>query len=101
MTEEKIPMKTYVLVRYAVTDEAAYQRYRELAGKTHVPHGGTLVAKGVETDQLEGSSGLRNFVLLEFPTPAAVRDWYTSPDYLAAKEARDGAGEMTITLIEG
>jgi len=88
-------MSTYVLVRYEVIDESAYQRYRELAGPTLVPLGGSLVVKGTETYHLEGGDNLSNFVLLEFPSPDAAKAWYASDSYADAKNARSGAGAMT------
>lgn len=94
-------MTTYVIVRYRVTDEDSYDRYRELAGPTHAPFGGTLVAKGSQIEALEGGDDLTGIVLLEFPDPDAARNWYRSGSYQAAKAARQGAGEMTLSIIEG
>ncbi|HEC09332.1 MAG TPA: DUF1330 domain-containing protein [Acidimicrobiales bacterium] len=94
-------MTTYVMVRYRVSDEAAYARYRELAGPVHGLFGGKLVAKGADVEVLEGGDGLPNFVLLEFPDSDAARGWYHSDDYQSARAVRGNAGDMTISIIEG
>ncbi|MCH7670263.1 MAG: DUF1330 domain-containing protein [Acidobacteria bacterium] len=93
-------MATYALVRYRITDEARFERYRELAGPTTTSHGGKLVAKGAETRQLEGGDELTNFVLLKFPSAEAVDAWYDSDEYGAAKQARADAATMTISVME-
>ncbi len=93
-------MSTHVLVRYEIIDESAYQRYLELAGPTLAPHGGSLVAKGTETHHLEGGDSLSNFALLEFPNPDAAKAWYASDRYAEARNARSGAGMMTLSIVE-
>lgn len=92
-------MSAYVLVRYDVQDADAFARYRELAGPTHGRFGGTLVAKGSRIAALEGDDDLPNVVLLQFPDDGAAREWYSSAEYQSAKAARDGAGEMVLTLL--
>lgn len=95
-------MSAFVLVRYDVTDERSFQRYRELAGPTHVPYGGTLVAKGTRTIHLEGGGDeLNDLVILGFPTAADAKAWYNSEEYQTAKAARSGAAQMEISIIEG
>lgn len=93
-------MPAQVLVRYAVSDPEAYQRYGQLVGPTIAPHGGRVVTMGKETNQLEGGDNLTNFLLLEFPTPDAATAWYHSEEYTTAKQARAGAGEMSISILE-
>lgn len=92
-------MSTYALVRHQVTNEEAYGRYRVLAGPSVKLHGGRLVTKGTVHTELEGDSPLDHMVLLAFPSPEAASAWFHSPEYTSAREARDGAGEMRISIF--
>lgn len=91
-------MSTYVLIRYEVTNEEAYARYRALAGPSVKLHGGSLVTKGTQSD-LEGGDHLDQTLLLAFPSAEAAGAWFRSPEYSATREARAGAGEMRISII--
>jgi uncharacterized protein (DUF1330 family) len=92
-------MSTYALVRYEVTDEEAYARYRQLAGPSVKLHGGSVVTKGAAHQNLEGGDHLNQVVLIAFPSPEATTAWFNSPEYVAARRARAGAGEMSITIL--
>lgn len=93
-------MTTYALVRFRITDEAGFERYRELAGPTTASHGGKLVAKGAEARRLKGGDELTNFVLLEIPSAEAVEAWYNSDEYGTAIQVRADAATMTISIME-
>ncbi|MFT5354052.1 MAG: hypothetical protein ACI9KE_001252 [Polyangiales bacterium] len=92
-------MSTHVIVRHEVTNEEAYAQYRTLAGPSVKLHGGSLVTKGTTHEHLEGGDHLDHFVVLAFPSPEAAGAWFRSPEYIAARNARAGAGEMTLTII--
>jgi uncharacterized protein (DUF1330 family) len=40
-------------------------------------------------------------VLLKFPSVEKARAFYDSPEYAAARQAREGAAVMRMVLIEG
>jgi uncharacterized protein (DUF1330 family) len=40
-------------------------------------------------------------VLVEFPSVAAARDWWTSPEYSQAKRIRQETSEGTLLIVEG
>lgn len=92
-------MSTYALIRFEVTNEEAYANYRSLAAPSVDLHGGSFVAKGPVTHNLEGGDHLTNFALISFPSAEAVTAWYHSAEYSAAREARAGAGEMSVAII--
>lgn len=93
-------MTTHVAVRYNVTDEAAYRRYRELAGPSVLAYGGIFVTKGRVERHLEEMDDSTNFALIEFPSIETAVTWYESDDYQRARQARKGAGKMAISIIE-
>ena len=39
--------------------------------------------------------------VLEFPSKEAIKTWFASPEYQAAKKYRDASAEAQILVIEG
>ena len=50
---------------------------------------------------LEGENDLPRTVILEFPDMDTARTWYNSPEYGAAKAAREGAARTRFLLVDG
>jgi uncharacterized protein (DUF1330 family) len=50
---------------------------------------------------LEGDWTPERIVLLKFSTAEAAQAFYDSPEYRAAREAREGIAIMRMVLIEG
>lgn len=94
-------MSVYVHVRYHVQDPEAYAHYRALAGPSVKAFGGSLVLKAASAAQLEGEEALSTLTILSFPSEQVAHDWYNSPAYQAAKQARAGAGEMRLEIVRG
>jgi uncharacterized protein (DUF1330 family) len=63
-------------------------------------HGAKFLARGGDHSVVEGPI-LDRHVIIEFPTIEAARACYASPDYTAARKARDGACVAHITLVNG
>jgi uncharacterized protein (DUF1330 family) len=98
--EERI-MAAFVIVDIAVTDPLRYEEYRRLATPTVAEHGGRFLVRGGRTETLEGSWRPRRFVVLEFPSAAAARAWWSSPGYAAAKGLRQASARTQMILVEG
>ncbi len=92
-------MSTHVLIRYSVTDEDAYVRYRELAGPSVSAHDGVFVVKGSLGPHLEGDDDNANVAVISFPSAERATSWYRSEVYQRAVEARRGAGPMVISIV--
>ena len=91
-------MSAYVAIRFEVTNPEAYGRYRELAGPSVKAHGGSIVTMGA-MEYLEGSDTATNFGMLEFPSDEQAKAWFESSEYQLARDARAGAGDMSIAVI--
>ena len=63
--------------------------------------GGRFVARGGNTDVLEGDWNPNRLVILEFPNAERARQWYDSPEYAAAKALRQATSTGSLVLIEG
>ena len=93
-------MPAYWIAHITVTDAERYKGYQALAPAAFVAHGARFLARGGDHAVLEGPA-LDRHVLIEFPTLAAARACYASPEYTAARSARDGACVAHITLVDG
>ena len=94
-------MSAYILVDCEVTDPVRYESYKKLAQTAIAKHGGRYLARGGETNILEGGWQPHRIVVLEFPSTSAIRRFYSSPEYKAARTARDGAARMNMIAVEG
>ena len=94
-------MAAYVVVDIKVSDPAKMAEYRGLAEIAVKKFGGCYLARGGKTDIIEGEWLPERLVILEFPSPEAVRSFYDSPEYVAARKARQGAGHFDMLVTEG
>lgn len=93
-------MKAYWIAHVTVTDPDAYKRYQALAPAAFARFGAQFLARGGESQVMEGPD-LARHVVIEFPSLQAARDCYNSAEYTAARAARDGAAVVHLTIVEG
>lgn len=92
--------KGYWIAHVTVSDAAGYQAYRAAAAPPVAAHGGRFLALGGAQDTVEGS--LRpHSVIVEFPSLAAARRCYHSPEYLQTVAMRAGYAEVDLCIVEG
>lgn len=97
--------KAYVIAEIQVTNPENYADYRALSSAAVAQYGGTWLVRGGARTQLEGAdpqhdSGWRT-VVLEFPSMAAARAWYDSPEYTRAREIRQANSIGRLCMVEG
>jgi uncharacterized protein (DUF1330 family) len=78
----------------------ALDEYRRLAAESIEQHGGRYLVRGGEQQVLEGE-WLPATIIVEFPTSAAARAWYVSPDYARALQYRKEALDRDLVLVDG
>lgn len=93
-------MPAYWIAHVSVTDHERYKGYQALAPAAFAAHGAKFLARGGAFSVMEGPE-LDRHVVVEFPSLAAARACYASPEYTAARAARDGACVAHVTLVEG
>ncbi len=94
--------KGYLVVESKVTDPAAYENYKKLAAAAIEKHGGRYLVRGGKAEILEGPwSAPQRLVIVEFDSPELAKQFYDSPEYRAAREARAGAADMNMLVVEG
>jgi uncharacterized protein (DUF1330 family) len=98
---EVAAMSAYIVVDCEVTDPVRYEDYKKLAQTAIAKHGGRYLVRGGETKILEGSWKPHRIVVVEFPSANAIKRFYASPEYQAARAKREGAARMSIVAVEG
>ena len=93
-------MKAYWIAHVTVTDPEAYKAYQALAPAAFACFGGQFLARGGESMVMEGPD-LSRHVVIVFPSLQAAKDCYASPEYTAARAAREGAATVHLTIVEG
>jgi uncharacterized protein (DUF1330 family) len=94
-------MLAYVVVQIAIEDPQAYEQYKVLAPPSIAAYGGRYLVRGGRSELLEGAWQPPRLVILEFPTPAQARAWWSSPEYAPAKALRQRCAQTEMLLIEG
>jgi len=94
-------MSAYIVVDGEITDPVRYEAYKKLAQAAIAKHGGRYLVRGGETTVLEGAWQPHRIVVLEFPSANAIKRFYSSPEYTAARAARNGAARMNMIAVEG
>jgi uncharacterized protein (DUF1330 family) len=64
-------------------------------------YGGRYLVRGGAAETLEGSWVPKRLVILEFPNTQRARDWWSSPEYAAAKALRQSCASTLMILVEG
>jgi uncharacterized protein (DUF1330 family) len=59
-------MSAYVIAEIDILDPGGYQEYKKLAGATVEKYGGEYIARGGETEVLEGNWQPKRIVVLKF-----------------------------------
>ena len=91
-------MSAYVVVKLAVKDTAAKDRYSAAAGPTIKAFGGQFIVGGAWTS-LAGELGLGAGAIIQFADREQALAWYNSPAYQATLADREAGMESRFRLI--
>lgn len=93
--------KAYWIAHAEVTDMDAWKRYVATAKPAYDKHGAVFLARGGAWEDMEGSTNASRHVVVEFPSLEAARACWHEEVYQAGRAEREGAGRLTITIVEG
>ena len=93
--------KAYLLVQVDVRDVERYQEYGKHSPAIVTKFGGRYLARAGRTVTLEGAPAKARVVVIEFPSLASAQAFYDSPEYVAARKLREGAGDAQFVVVEG
>ena len=94
----------FVVIDVAVRDAGTMARYAQGHTAGLRAAGGSFLAAGGHMQVIEGEWGQqasRRIVLQRWPSVAAFRAWYDSPDYRPWRELRWGAAQADMAVLEG
>jgi uncharacterized protein (DUF1330 family) len=95
-------MPAYVIANMHVQDRDSYREgYSAYVPDTVAAHGGRFLARGGETQELEGDWDPDRVVIIEFPDMDAARGWYESPEYKAIVGVRQAAATGDLIFVDG
>ena len=94
-------MAAYLFADIEVTDAAQYEEYRARAPAVIAAHGGRYLVRGGATEVLEGDWQPARTVILEFPSMAALKGFWASPEYAALRAIRERAAVSRLVAVDG
>jgi uncharacterized protein (DUF1330 family) len=95
-------MSAYLLyICRDVHDRAELETYWKKIGPTFAGHSARMLAAYTEFDHLEGDGPVEGVVLAEFPSKAAAKAWYDSPEYREVRKHRVRGAKYLGILVEG
>ena len=93
-------MAGYFVANYTITNQAEYKEYLAAVGPSLKAHSAENIVVDRDCEPLEGSPG-QVTVVLRFPTKAAAKAWYESPEYRAIRHLRTDNTEGVAVIAEG
>lgn len=93
-------MSAYMVVHVDVTNPAQYEQYKALSTLAMRAYDAKLLVRGGEEVVLEGK-GFKRTVIIEFPSVKAAQNYYNSPQYRRARNAREGAAKVDAIIVPG
>lgn len=94
-------MAAYVIADVNIIDPVRYEDYKRLVPLSISKYGGRFLARGGEVQTLEGAWTPGRLVILEFPSLARAREWWSSPEYAPAKALRQATSQGSLVVVEG
>ncbi len=91
----------YIIAYIDVTDPQQYEEYKRLSTIAMKANGAEVLIRGGKIETLEGDWSPTRIVELKFPSVEDAKRFYQSPEYRAARDARQGAAVMRMIVVEG
>ena len=93
----------YLLVQGKVTDREGFKAYSAALPPVYRKYGGEYLAlvPAPLVEVMEGPAEERSVVLARFPSRAAARAFWDSPEYAEARKLRAGKGTFFVTILDG
>ena len=91
----------YIIANVEVTNPTQYEEYKKWSTEAMKAHGAEVCVRGGKVEVLEGDWHPARLVVVEFPSAAAAREWWNSPEYSEAKRIRQATSEGTLLILEG
>ena len=94
-------MAGYVITDVEITDPALYGEFMEKVTASVEGHGDKFVARGGALDTIEGDWKPQRIAILKFDSVERIREWLSSPEYVALKDIRTRSSNISMVVVEG
>jgi uncharacterized protein (DUF1330 family) len=94
-------MSVYIIADIVVKDQSAYSELQNLVSPILKKYGGRYLVHGGEIISSEEEWGLSRIHIIEFPSAAKAREYFTSDDYAPITAIRYKAAETRSFMVEG
>jgi uncharacterized protein (DUF1330 family) len=94
-------MTAYLIADIEVTNPVQYEEYKRRVPAVIAAYGGRYVARGGASEVLEGTWQPRRSAIIEFPSLAALKAFWESPEYRPLRALRERAASSNIVAVEG
>jgi uncharacterized protein (DUF1330 family) len=92
-------MRGYLIFDLEITDPAAWDEYRRVAGPIMAASGGRFLVGSQKIEALEGGWQPASISVVEFPSYEAARDFYHSEEYQRTVPLRQRASRGRGILV--
>ncbi len=96
-------MSAYLVSVCEVTNKSDdLMSYAQQSAELISKHGGAYIIRGPASEVFEGThlQG-KSLVIAQFPNVDVIKEFWSSPEYLAFKSLREGTGIYDIGVFEG
>lgn len=95
-------MPAFLIADETITDPETFEEYKREVLPLITRHGGRFLSRGGGLEVLEPGKGWEpdRMVIIEFPSMAALKQWYESADYAPIRELRLRAARSTLVALE-
>jgi uncharacterized protein (DUF1330 family) len=94
-------VSVYVIAQAKIVNRGLLDQYGAKVVPTIKSHQGRLIAFDEEPEVVEGPLDHPRTVILEFPSMAAFRAWYDSPEYQEILPLRLKSTQGTLIVVKG
>ena len=94
-------MPAYLIADIEVLDPQGYTEYVQRVPATVDAYGGRYIARGGETEVIEGAHAPHRLVIIEFPSLQQLKAWWSSPEYTPVRAIRERTARSTLWGTEG
>ena len=94
-------MSAYVIANIRISDPVQYEEYKRLSTIAINAYGAQVCVRGGEVTVLEGDWQPDRVVVLKFASVERAKAFYDSPQYLAARQAREHAADVRMVIVAG
>ncbi len=94
-------MPAYVIIEIKVHDAAKFEDYKKKAPPSIAAYDGKYLVRGGSVETLDGTWAPERVVVVEFPSMARAREWYSCEQYAEAIKLRHASATSQFILVEG